>query len=758
MNPYFYEILNQMKRYSVFIFLLSLSSFLLFRPAPVIAADKQDYISKDTTINIRLADFISPNEKNQLRGDSALRALNESRNLLRFINPWLFKSGDDSTRALINFDDHDWEKIHDTVRDNESYNEIVWYRMHFNIDSALVNQPLALYIKLFGSAAELYLDGKLLKKFGVVGKDKDSEVAQFSIVPLPIPIVFNTQTDHVFALRYSNFHRAESKKSGINIGRNFEISLHHLKDELEDMQEIASAFSVMLLFAGIFITLTIVHFILYIYNRQKITNLYYSLYCFCIAFVCYYTYYILRSSDYTSISIISRAIQYLGSLLVLPLVAMLHTVFYNRLLKIFWILAAFYFGILGSVWLGFKVAANTMVGILILVAIVEIFRVIIRSIIKKRDGAWIFALALLLSPLLAFILSFFPDKVIISGIEFEFHSSAIVLSSAVLGLPLSMTLYLARDISRMGKTLRNQLLEITELSNKTIEQEQEKQLILQNQKKELEEKVFVRTQEVVQQKEVIENKNNEITESLLYAKRIQSAILPDLRLIYKTLAQSFIFYKPKDIVSGDFYSFAQKNDRVLIAAADCTGHGVAGAFMSMIGTSLLNQIINERGIVAPSQILEQLNDGIIDSLKQRESESHDGMDISLCSFDLKNRELKYAGANRPLWIIRNKELFIYKPNKFPIGGLQVYHTETFQEHTISLQLNDAVYIFSDGFADQFGGQLGKKFMTKRFKDELLSIQPLPMTVQHQHLKNVFESWKGNREQVDDILVIGIKIM
>jgi len=184
-------------------------------------------------------------------------------------------------------------------------------------------------------------------------------------------------------------------------------------------------------------------------------------------------------------------------------------------------------------------------------------------------------------------------------------------------------------------------------SNLYREGEKEKKEILENQKSELELKVVERTQEVWEQKEVIEVKNREITESLVYAKRIQSAILPDIKLIYKTLEQSFILYMPKDIVSGDFYGFAQKSGRVIIAAADCTGHGVAGAFMSMIGTSLLNQIINEKNAVEPDLILEQLNEGIIHSLKQKESESNDGMDISLCSFDLKNNELVYAGANRP---------------------------------------------------------------------------------------------------------------
>ncbi|MEP7169874.1 MAG: SpoIIE family protein phosphatase, partial [Bacteroidota bacterium] len=259
------------------------------------------------------------------------------------------------------------------------------------------------------------------------------------------------------------------------------------------------------------------------------------------------------------------------------------------------------------------------------------------------------------------------------------------------------------------------------------------------------------------QKNIIEIKNKEITDSLIYAKRIQSAILPDIKLIYKTLEQSFILYLPKDIVSGDFYAFAQKNDKVLIAAADCTGHGVAGAFMSMIGSSLLNSIINEKNITEPALVLDELNEGIIQSLKQRESESNDGMDISLCAFDLKNNSVQFSGAYRPLWLIRNNELLVYKSNKFPIGGQQIQHEEKFSQHKIKLQANDTVYIFSDGFADQFGGEKGKKLMMKKFKELLLSIQKFSMHEQEDYLKEHFEKWKKNHEQVDDVLVIGIRI-
>lgn len=323
--------------------------------------------------------------------------------------------------------------------------------------------------------------------------------------------------------------------------------------------------------------------------------------------------------------------------------------------------------------------------------------------------------------------------------------------------PLTVAFVLAKRNGRNQKKLIDQVVSIKELSDLNLERETEKKKIVEEQNVFLEKKVAERTSELASKNELISYKNREITDSLIYAKRIQSAILPDIKLILKALEQSFILYAPKDIVSGDFYGFSQKNDKVIIAAADCTGHGVSGAFMSMIGSSLFNQIINERNITTPSLILNELNEGVIQSLKQRDSESHDGMDIALCSFDLRQQTLEFAGANRPLWIIRNNTIIIYPANKFPIGGLQILHDDNFTNHEIKLEANDTIYIFSDGFADQFGGQLGKKFMTKRFKNELLSIQHLNMQQQENHLKKLFEDWKGNNEQVDDVLVIGIRI-
>lgn len=349
---------------------------------------------------------------------------------------------------------------------------------------------------------------------------------------------------------------------------------------------------------------------------------------------------------------------------------------------------------------------------------------------------------------------FYPIYVSIANmgrvVDEEWELTSILGTLGVCIFPVAVAVVLAKRYGNNQKQLEQQVVTIKKLGEENVKKEIEKKKILEDQNIELEVKVKERTRE-------LSVKNNEITDSLLYAHRIQAAILPDVKLIEKTLPQSFVFFKPKDIVSGDFYGYHHKNNNVIITCADCTGHGVSGALMSMIGSALLNQIINEREITAPAQILEQLNEGIIQSLKQKETETNDGMDVSIVKIDLEQQQLTFAGANRPLWLVRNKELIAYQPNKFPIGGLQIMRHEKFLSHTFTIQKNDTVYLFTDGYADQFGERTHRKIMTKKFKEVLLSVQHLSMAEQKKHLSEFFFDWKGSLEQVDDVLVIGIRL-
>lgn len=268
----------------------------------------------------------------------------------------------------------------------------------------------------------------------------------------------------------------------------------------------------------------------------------------------------------------------------------------------------------------------------------------------------------------------------------------------------------------------------------------------------LEAKVAERTQELAQ-------KNADITASIQYARRIQSAMLPELDVIYKSLPESFVLYKPKDIVSGDFYWFAEKKGRCIIAVADCTGHGVPGALMSMIGHNLLNEIVLEKDIIDPDIILNRLNTGVRMALKQNlhEQDTADGMDIAICSIDRAKREVHFAGALRPLIVVRKGIMTKVESDRFPIGGSQDTRERKFTNHTMVLDPGDTLYMFSDGYADQFGGERGKKFMMKRLLEVLVKNSHKPMPEQSTVLEYHFEEWKEGHQQVDDVLVVGIRL-
>ncbi|MGE0567452.1 MAG: SpoIIE family protein phosphatase [Bacteroidia bacterium] len=269
-----------------------------------------------------------------------------------------------------------------------------------------------------------------------------------------------------------------------------------------------------------------------------------------------------------------------------------------------------------------------------------------------------------------------------------------------------------------------------------------------------------KNRETEQQKQILAEKNKEILDSIAYAKRIQSAILPSKRIVKEYLPDSFILYKPKDIVAGDFYWMEQVGELILFAAADCTGHGVPGAMVSVVCNNGLNRSVREFGLSIPGEILDKTREIIIEEFEKSEEEVKDGMDISLCALNLKEHTLKWAGANNPIWIFRreakdNMNFIEIKPNKQPIGKFGI--EKAFDTHEIRLEKGDCVYIFTDGYQDQFGGEKGKKFKASRLKELLLSVSSKPMNEQAIILDEEFEAWKGLLEQVDDVCLMGVRI-
>ena len=257
------------------------------------------------------------------------------------------------------------------------------------------------------------------------------------------------------------------------------------------------------------------------------------------------------------------------------------------------------------------------------------------------------------------------------------------------------------------------------------------------------------------QKELVEEKNQEILDSITYAKRIQSAILPTRKVVEEQLPDSFVLYKPKDIVAGDFYWIEALDDHVLFAAADCTGHGVPGAMVSVVCNNGLNRSVREYGLTDPGKILDRTRDIVIQEFEKSEEDVKDGMDIALCS--LQGTTLAYAGAHNPLWIVRNgaTEMEEIKADKQPIGKYD--DPLPYTTHHIELQTGDTFYIFSDGYADQFGGEKGKKLKSSNFKKLLISLQQEPIQRQGPLLDEAFEKWRGSLEQLDDVCVIGVRV-
>ncbi|MCU0437415.1 MAG: tetratricopeptide repeat protein [Raineya sp.] len=345
----------------------------------------------------------------------------------------------------------------------------------------------------------------------------------------------------------------------------------------------------------------------------------------------------------------------------------------------------------------------------------------------------------------------------------------IIYASLLTSLFIAFLIYSIWIRNRSNKLLKYKNDELA-AKNTEINQQKEEILAQSENLKQINEELHSTLLVVSEQKSVIESKNDDIMASIAYAKRIQTAMLPFEERISASLKEYFILFKPKDIVSGDFYwfqdtgikSFAlegsqQEGDKIILAVADCTGHGVPGAFMSMIGNELLNQIVNIRNITQPSEILHKLHIGIRNALKQETSDSRDGMDIVICTIDKKTKVLEFAGAKNPLYYVQDGVLNEIKGDKMSIGGEQMGLERIFANHTISLDSPITIYLCSDGYQDQFGGENNKKFLARNLRTLFEKISDKPINEQKNILDNILEKWMGNEKQTDDILIFGARI-
>lgn len=671
---------------------------------------------------------------------------------------------------IIDLEDEDEDE--EDKRNSVAFNGLAWYKLYFKLEPGFEKKMYSLTISQLG-ATEVYLDGELIKSIGSISKDGKTLEA-LRVDEDEINYFVGDTLVHVLALRYSSsdFETYYKKYKYYLFGPalKFDIENNYSKEKLEA----SLTYTVANMIGAFFIALFIIHLLIFLFYREKKFHLFYSLFLLFLS-LCFFELYFIKFIEEPKTFLWINHIDslffptccfFLVTLLnkLLNVKRTRHYMFFVAMMVLLVITKFFFIGFSDAIMISmifytyFNTLAHSIVGIR-------------RKIPSGKFLGWgilSFTISIIVLIVLGFLMaSVFNNSDAIENFMLFIFIAVIIIG--ILSIPVSMTAYLAFDFARTNKDLFAQLKANEALNQKSLEQEKEKQEILENQNKLLETQVAERTKEIGEQNKVLEHQKKEITDSINYAKRIQQALLPELDAIKAALPNSFVYYEPKDIVSGDFYffnSFSGKEDHpgrisqkeesgLFIAAADCTGHGVPGALMSMIVHEKLENATKFHG--EPGEILHSVNKQVKDALKQHQTDaSRDGCDIALCK--IQGTTLSYAGAYRPLYVFyKNGEFKEIKATKTAIAGLTPYE-QKFEQHQFNTTELKAIYMFSDGYADQFGGQKSKKLTTKKFKELLHSLVNSPIKEQNVQLEGFFNKWKGNVEQIDDVLVIGITFL
>ena len=638
--------------------------------------------------------------------------------------------------------------------DEIGFKGIAWFRNTIVIDASQTNKVFDLNIEQTG-ASEIYIDGKLIQKFGKVAYlSTDENLRDPNHIPLSIS--FSKPGKHTIAIRYSNFYGLKYSNHYDNSHKWLSVIIDHEnsirnKVTVNALQLISTI--LMGIFTGSFLILAIINLIFYLFYKKEKSNLFFSFFSFFTMLMFLLPFFIKVFPNPKIYFLIDNAVQLVSIFSVVYLMKLIFYFAYPNTPKRYNIYLILCLLALIAVFINYNLG-NQFSILVYFVIYFDLIIICFRLFLKKYDvekrkrkvTLWIVIALVVLAIIMLFIEPY------VSLIIFILILLSFILPAFgfIFIVPVFMIVKQAKRFATLNTELEKKLIEVQSLSEKTIAQEIEKQQLLENQNKLLEEQVKQRTIE-------LSHKNQEITDSIQYASRIQKALLVNTSDIEQGIVNQFILFKPKDIVSGDFYFYATYKHYVFLAAADCTGHGVPGSLMSMIGHEKLKLAIANSD--QPGEILTYLNNSIKDALKQNNEldATRDGMDIALVRIDFSKNEVVYSGANRPIWLIRNinAEIEEIKATKKAIGGF----TDTnqyFEQHVISLNKDDSFYLFSDGYADQFG-QNGKKLMTKKFKEILLSISSLGMNEQKKYLDDFIENWRSGIEQIDDILVIGVKL-
>lgn len=649
---------------------------------------------------------------------------------------------DSSTKAYIQVP----QLFHNTTLNNQELESFGYATYHLNI-LYRKGETLALsYNRLF-SASKIWINGVLVQSAGRVAPDRTNETA---LLYPDFHSFASTDTISV-VLQISNFHH---KKGGIDGSITLSNNSWKAKEKAQKVGLDSFLF-------GIIFIISFYQLGIYIFRRGNAYSMYFALFGASMAM------YVLANNEIVLTKIfpempwwLFQKVNYLGTLTrVFFWMAFLSVLFPNEIRKNIVKIIGYITIVLAVTIIILPAWIYTFILPVILVtsalSLIYLVRGVLLSVMRKREGGWYTFIGTL--------------AMFITGTNDILFESAIIQSAYLLPFGVlvfflmqsfMLAMHFAKSFNRAEKlsaemTLINDNLEGI-VTKRTTEIEQQKEEI-SAQRDQLEVQRDMAKEQYIE----LKKRTQELSDSITYAKNIQQAMLPPEDLLSSAFPEHFVLYQPRDVVSGDFYWFKEfiKDGRPIyvVAAADCTGHGVPGAFLSMLGISLLNEIVPNRNLTKPSQFLEEMRKELKASLRQKAGfrMRKDGIDIALCVIDPTQKTLQYAGAYNPLFLIRNNELSELKAVPSPVG---VHHNELdFKNHTITLNGNEQIYIFSDGFSDQLGGKYGHKFLKKQFKQLLLQNSSLPMQEQKSKLTAAFEEWRCDTRQIDDVLVIGLQL-
>ncbi|MEW6773441.1 MAG: SpoIIE family protein phosphatase [Bacteroidota bacterium] len=641
-------------------------------------------------------------------------------------------------------------------------------------DSILFNRPI--YLEVFQKGASIiYLSGEKILDVGHPANNIENETS----IIYSQPVLLYLNKPFTIFIKHSELKVFQWKNlldNKYNPGIKLSLNSEPLRDK--DHSDIVISFII-----GFLLTLAFIHFAMYVSYRQIKDNLYFSIFLMCyglvwIGMLCanssVFEIYALGNFLIMEISIKATFI---------TLILFIQNSFHQKLNKILWLIiySTLFFSIADSFTnKSFLSNLNLMLTIwLVIFTIIYIFISVRKSYQQKIPGIKIISAGIFLFGTFVFLIIslffFFLGKSSSSGfnIHFSFEGSILNLIISIFSLlalfsiPISMSIFLAYRFAYTNKHLQNKLIEVENLNKTIIEKEKEKQNILLKQNEILEQQVKERTEEITAQKNLLEQKNKDITDSINYAFRIQKALITSDEFIHKHFINEnyfsdfFVLYLPKDIVSGDFY-WANVNTQHpqqphYFAVGDCTGHGVPGAFMSLLNINFLNEAVIEKQIYYPDEILNYVREKLVKNLSYDEQQK-DGMDATLLLFDndfKQHLKIYYTLANHQLLLIRNNELFTPTGDKKPVGFS--YSNDPFSLKEIVLQKGDWLYLFTDGYKDQFGGPKGKRLMQKNFMEIIKKHSNKKGDEQMQALQEQYYQWKEHQEQIDDVCVVGIRI-